>query len=426
MFDNFSRFKLSFRITLGFVVVLVISLISGVTMGKNIESPYVILGLIVTIIVSMIIAGFVANSIIKSIKNVLGNLSETSNNLNALSNELTESGHKLAEGSTEQAASIQETSSTLEESSSMVHQTTQNTKEADVLAKQTKEAAGKGNFEMQSMLESMEELKKSSTEISKIIKVIDEIAFQTNILSLNAAVEAARAGDAGKGFAVVAEEVRNLAQRSAQAAKDTAVIIDSNIHLSEKCLKITEQVSSSMTEITDETQKVSELLEEITTASQEQEIGIGQINQAISQMESVLQANASTAQESASSADQLSVYADTTKKIIADLSALIDGSSQPKIKTPKPVLNIKLPKRPNKVSKLAPPSVAKLETGKNKPVKPAKVEKPVKAEKQKQVAVQPPKTVAVFKEAPQAPVKTPKPSGGKAVRPEDIIPLDDF
>lgn len=327
MFKNFSQLKIGLKVLIGILFVEFISLASGITMGRNITSQWVILGFVGTIIVSQYVAWLVTKNIEKSVQKVIEDLSGTSSNLTSLSRELTSTSHKLAEGSTQQAASIQETSSTLEESSSMVHQTTQNTKEAEVLARKTKEFANKGNSEMQVMLEAMEELKKSSGEIAKIIKVIDEIAFQTNILSLNAAVEAARAGDAGKGFAVVAEEVRNLAQRSAQAAKDTARIIESNIELSEKCLNITEVVSGSLVEINSESAKVSELLGEISTASQEQEIGIGQINKAISQMEHVLQSNAATAHESAKSAEQLSIYEDTLKQIMAELRFLIDGAA---------------------------------------------------------------------------------------------------
>ena len=131
----------------------------------------------------------------------------------------------------------------------MVRQNSENTKQAAILAKQATDAAAGGNLEMQNMMKSMGELKQSSDEIAKIIKVIDEIAFQTNILALNAAVEAARAGDAGLGFAVVAEEVRNLAQRSAQAAKDTASIIEKNIHLSEEGVSVSKNVNESLTEI---------------------------------------------------------------------------------------------------------------------------------------------------------------------------------
>lgn len=399
MFNSFSKLKIGLKIIIGILVVEFISLASGVTMGRNITSHWVVLGCLSTILISQYIAWLVSADITKSVKNVLGNLSETSDNLTSLSKELTTAAHKLAEGSSEQAASIQETSSTLEESSSMVHQTTQNTKEAEVIARQTKEFANKGNSEMQVMLQAMEELKRSSSEISKIIKVIDEIAFQTNILSLNAAVEAARAGDAGKGFAVVAEEVRNLAQRSAQAAKDTSGIIESNIALSEKCLTITEQVGNSLSEINDESSKVSGLLEEISTASQEQEIGIGQINQAVSQMERVIHTNATTAQESATSADQLTVYSGTIKNIMSELDQLIRGANQ--ASTDFSVSALKLSSKPAK-----------------------KIEKSKKAEPVRRnetvVRVEAPKNNASLKaiDTPSIP--------NKSVTPEDIFPLDGF
>lgn len=389
MFKDFIKLKIGLKIVIGILFVEFISLASGITMGRNITSQWVILGFIGTIVVSQYIAWLVTKNIEQSIKAVTEDLSQTSNNLTSLSRELTTTSHKLAEGSTQQAASIQETSSTLEESSSMVHQTTQNTKEAEVLARKTKEFANKGNSEMQVMLEAMEELKRSSAEISKIIKVIDEIAFQTNILSLNAAVEAARAGEAGKGFAVVAEEVRNLAQRSAQAAKDTARIIESNIDLSEKCLNITEQVSGSLVEINNESGKVSELLGEISTASQEQEIGIGQINKAITQMEHVLQANASTAQESAKSAEQLTIYEDTLKRIMGELNFLIDGVNQ--IQT--------------NVQSIQSISKIKSDTGNKKLSGP--------------VAVKP----MIEKSAPLPKTKV---EVSRNVNPEDVIPLDDF
>lgn len=400
---NIKKMKISTKIIIGILFVEFISLASGVTMGRNITSTLVILGCLTTVLISQYIAWLVSENVNKSVKGVLNELSETTGNLSNISTELTSVGHRLSEGSTQQAASIQETSSTLEESSSMVHQTTQNTKEADSLAKQAKGYADKGNDEMQTMLVLMEELKKSSGEIAKIIKVIDEIAFQTNILSLNAAVEAARAGEAGKGFAVVAEEVRNLAQRSAQAAKDTAGIIESNIDLSEKCLDITEKVGESLSEIQTETRKVSELLEEISSASQEQEIGIGQINKAISQMESVLQGNATTAQESASSAEQLTIYSETLKKIMSDLTMLIFGAEKElssKISKPKSSLLI----RPN------------LKALKKK-------EEPVKSKKNDKLEKQPVKVEKVTKKFKQEP----KPlDARKSVNPEDVIPLDDF
>lgn len=423
MFNNLSKLKIGFKIIIGILIVEFVSLACGILMGKHLTVAWIFMGLAVAVVVSQFVALLVSGSIGNSVKAIFENLSKTSDNLTSLSKELTTTAHKLAEGSTQQAASIQETSSTLEESSSMVHQTTQNTKEAEVLARKTKDFASKGNSEMQTMLEAMEELKRSSGEISKIIKVIDEIAFQTNILSLNAAVEAARAGDAGKGFAVVAEEVRNLAQRSAQAAKDTAGIIESNINLSEKCLEITEQVNLSLSEINSESSKVSGLLEEISTASQEQEIGIGQINKAVSQMEQVIHSNAATAQQSADSADQLTGCTDTIKTIMSALDSLIRGETKNQSSISK--VNLKKPAQASYAKKSAPKPISKT-TPKVEPKTSPRVEPKVSpkaaptVEKKSEPVNKP---VNLTKEQP---LTSPKVEAKKSLNPEDIIPLDDF
>lgn len=406
---NFSKLKLGMKIVIGILFVEFISLASGVTMGTHINSIWVILGCLSTIVISQFIAWLVTKNIENSVKSVLTEISQTSDSLGSLSKELTNASHKLAEGSTEQAASIQETSSTIEESSSMVHQTAQNTKEADALAKQAKEFADKGNSEMQVMLDLTQELKRSSGEISKIIKVIDEIAFQTNILSLNAAVEAARAGEAGKGFAVVAEEVRNLAQRSAQAAKDTSVIIESNIDLSEKCLAITEQVGGSLVEIKGETHKVSELLNEISTATQEQEIGINQINKAIRQMEQVLQSNAMTAQSSANSAEQVAEFTNTLGAIKDALEGLIHGSN--KAESNLSILSQTLKREVNTSTKSVKKANTVVKIEKNKGTAPKWKKETTHVEK---------------KEIPTVEKKTIPAVGHAGVSPEDIIPLGDF
>lgn len=285
--------------------------------------------LIFSIIAMVVVIAFVTLTLVKDIATTMDkitkSLNESSREVYTASSELDSASQKMAEGATEQAASIQETSSTLEETSSMVQQNRENTKEAAVLAKQSKEYAGRSNQEMQKMMAAMNDLKKSSGEIAKIIKVIDEIAFQTNILSLNAAVEAARAGDAGKGFAVVAEEVRSLAQRSAQAAKSTAEIIESNISMSENGAKIAQEVQESISEIDLQSKKVSDLLDEISVATDEQAQGITQINQAISQMEMVLASNASTAEESASASKALFDQTVNMNEIIAELEAVVNG-----------------------------------------------------------------------------------------------------
>ncbi len=281
--------------------------------------------IIITVLIISLVLFTIIREIVTSMDKIVYDLEASAGEVSAASSQLDAASEKLAEGSTEQAASIQETSSTLEETSSMVQQNRENTKQAAVLAKQSKEYASNSNTEMLKMMESMEDLKKSSAEISKIIKVIDEIAFQTNILSLNAAVEAARAGDAGKGFAVVAEEVRSLAQRSAQAAKDTTVIIESNITLSERGVEMAKEVQKSVSEIDDQSKKVSELLDEIAVATDEQAQGVAQINKAIAQMEVVLSSNAATAEESSSASKALYGQTINLNQIIGKLNEIVKG-----------------------------------------------------------------------------------------------------
>lgn len=281
----------------------------------------------VTILAGIVIAVFITRSITKPVKNIVVNLTEGAQQVASASAQLSATSQQLAAGNSEQASSIEETSSTLEESASMVKQNSENTRQAALLAAQTKASSDKGNNDMHEMMNSMSEIKKSSDQIAKIIKVIDDIAFQTNILALNAAVEAARAGDAGMGFAVVAEEVRNLAQRSAQAAKDTASIIESNITLSENGVNVAKKVGESLAEITVQAKKVNELMDEIAAASQEQSQGISQINKAISQMEAVTQQNAANAEESASASEELNAQAENLREIVQQLVVLVDGNS---------------------------------------------------------------------------------------------------
>ena len=279
------------------------------------------------LVFGIVIAYLITRSITKPVNKIVNGLSESSSQVAAASNQLSASAQQLSQGSAEQASAIEETSSTLQESASMLQQNTANTKQAAQLSEKAKGSADKGSGEMQAMMDSMQEIKKSSDQIAKIIKVIDDIAFQTNILALNAAIEAARAGEAGMGFAVVAEEVRNLAQRSAQAAKDTTAIIEANIELSNQGVSVAGKVHEALLEITTQSKKVNELMDEIAAASMEQAQGVDQVNKAIGQMETVTQQNAANAEESASAAEELSAQASNLRTIVRDLTELVNGNA---------------------------------------------------------------------------------------------------
>ncbi len=282
---------------------------------------------VIAIILGILIAVLISKQIINILTRIINDIRVNATQVASASNQLASASQQLSEGSVEQACSIEETSSTLQESASMLQQNSANTKQAAQLSENTKEAAEKGNNEMQGMMSSIDDIKKSSDQIAKIIKVIDDIAFQTNILALNAAVEAARAGEAGMGFAVVAEEVRNLAQRSAQATKDTASIIEANIELSGNGVTVAARVKDALTEITIQAKKVNELMDEIAAASQEQSQGIEQVNKAIAQMETVTQQNSSNAEESASASEELSAQAQNLQEIVKQLSELVNGKA---------------------------------------------------------------------------------------------------
>lgn len=264
--------------------------------------------------------------IVNPVVDIVNRLDEGAVEVGAASSQLSASAGQLAQGSAEQASAIEETSSTLQETASMLEQTSSNTVEAYELARKAKDSANQGNVAMEKMMVSMEKINESSGDIVKIIKVIDEIAFQTNILALNAAIEAARAGDAGMGFAVVAEEVRNLAGRSAKAAKDTTMMIESNIALTNTGVEDARKVHETLSDIAAHANKVNELMNDISKASQEQAQGVEQVTKAIAQMESVTQQNAANAEESSSASEELSAQAESMKEIVRELSKLVYGA----------------------------------------------------------------------------------------------------
>ena len=245
----------------------------------------------------------------EGLNEVIGQINEAVSQVALGSGQVSDSSQSLSQGAAEQAASIEEITSSMVELSSQTKNNAENASQANQLSISARESASTGNDQMQEMILAMNEINDSSKEIAKIIKTIDDIAFQTNLLALNAAVEAARAGKHGKGFAVVAQEVRNLAGRSAKAARETAELIEGSVKKVEKGAEIVDRTAQSLKEIVDGTAKVTDLVGEIAAASNEQAQGITQVNQGLSQVEQVTQQNTSNAEQTAAAAEELSSQA---------------------------------------------------------------------------------------------------------------------
>ncbi len=268
----------------------------------------------------------ISRSINISLRRSIDGLIEGADQVSASSGQVASASRQLAEGASEQAGSIEETSSSLEEMAAMTKLNANNADQANHLMVSTKETVSQARHSMEELTASMSEISRASEDTSKIIKTIDEIAFQTNLLALNAAVEAARAGEAGAGFAVVADEVRNLAMRAAEAAKNTADLIEGTVKRVKGGSELVEKTDKEFRQVAASVGKSGELVGEISAASQEQAQGIEQVNKAVNEMDRVVQQNAANAEESASASEEMNAQAERMKEFVAELVALVGGA----------------------------------------------------------------------------------------------------
>jgi len=315
------------------------------------ENFVMIMG-IVSLLLGIILALVITKSITKPVIRIAGVLRDSATQVASASGQLSTASQELSSASSEQASSIEETSASLEEITGMVNNNVDNARNCVALAERVSATSGEGNQKMEQLIRSMSEILASNEKIQDLVKVIgeigektaiiDEIVFQTKLLSFNASVEAERAGEHGRGFAVVAQEVGNLAQMSGKAATEISSIVKESIRNAEAITsenkakvesgnKLVEETAGTLKEIADKAETVSRSLAHILSASQDQSSGIGQINNAISQLDKATQENAATAEEAASSSEELSAQAENLNAIVNDLSLLVMGGNRPQL-----------------------------------------------------------------------------------------------
>ncbi|WP_408097154.1 methyl-accepting chemotaxis protein [Peredibacter sp. HCB2-198] len=304
------------------------------TEAYNLASTLSFTFAVVGILSAICIGFYFATSISKTISKISENILNSSSQTAAASQQLTSASSQLSQGATESAASLEETVSSLEELSSMVKLNSDHAKEANSLSQRSLSSAEQGEREISKLITAMSEMSKSSKKIEEIINVIDDIAFQTNLLALNAAVEAARAGEQGKGFAVVADAVRNLAGRSAVAAKDINTLIKENVEKTDEGVDIADTSAASLKEILNSVKKVADLNSEISAASQEQASGIEQISKAMHHLDQAIQSNATSSEEVASGASEMSNQAECLSELVFDMKKFIEGATAGETITP--------------------------------------------------------------------------------------------
>ncbi len=282
---------------------------------------------------------------IDGIKGVVNQTIEASHQVSQAADQISEANQSFSQKITEQAASVEETTATMEEMSASIKSTAENSREASNLARNSKTLADGGSSVMEDTIKAMDDINKSSRKIANISDVIEEIAFQTNLLALNAAVEAARAGEHGKGFAVVAAEIRSLAQRTTQSAKEINGLIEDSSEKTSKGVELAQELSKKLTEIGFSIKKVTDLMDEVAAASQEQSAGINQVNTAMGQVDQATQANASLVEETSAAAEELAAQARSLLDVVSFFkveedhhkAASLRRSAKPaKLASPKP------------------------------------------------------------------------------------------
>lgn len=264
----------------------------------------------------------------KPMTRIADNINDAAIQLAGASGEVAMASSDIASGASDQAATLEEISSSLAEISSSTKENADSSTQADDLSNVTLDSLRSGQSTIEEMKKAIDRIKTSSDETVKIVKAIEEIAFQTNLLSLNAAVEAARAGEAGKGFAVVAEEVRSLAQRSADAARNSSRLLNESKQYADEGVNVSEDVLGLLTKITDEVQQISDVLTEVANSSKSQADGVGEISLSVQNIESVTQRNSSNSEETAATAEELSGQVNSLKTMASGLLRLVKGAQR--------------------------------------------------------------------------------------------------
>ena len=276
----------------------------------------------IALILSVALNGLIRREVVRPLGSVIRQLSDSSASVTQDSGHITGSSRQLAEAATRQAADLEETSTSLEEMTAMTRRSAENSEQANRMSAAATKLAADSVDSMKKLAEAMQQIRQSTTQMAHIMRTIDEIAFQTNLLALNAAVEAARAGEAGKGFGVVAEEVRNLARRSAEAARSTANLIETAQKNVEIGVVTSDEVARKLSGIHGNANKSANLIAEITEASKQQASGIDQIAHAVTEMSAVVQQNAADANTSALSAGHLEAEADSLNEMVDRLASI--------------------------------------------------------------------------------------------------------